>query len=254
MKKRDAGQLSSDKVFADENFSYNDESENNFTLKPVNWGGITTPAHKEKPQSKAPRPRRVRSMSLSSVKGDLKLTKEQDAVLCKASKAFRNAQKTLQDVKDNLGLLNEFKDQSKRINVKIDPEENGVAHLSGSRALRHHDWDTSDQLSGPDSQHGPELIDGHCEALYTPPPFLVRVWVDWPDSSGLRVDSNRTMTPAKFSNLAVPVQSESGLSPGGLNGLRGLRLDRSLSRLRQTPADKGFSVLNPMKFLIYYYR
>ncbi|KAG6913644.1 hypothetical protein DXG01_005354, partial [Tephrocybe rancida] len=158
----DVSQFSSDKVFVDENFSSNDEIEYNFTLKPVNWGGITTPAHKEKPQSKAPRPRCIRSMNLSSVKGGLKLTKEQDAILCKASKAFHNAQKTLQDVKDNLGLLNEFKDQSERINVKIDLEENGVAHLSGSQAPRHHDWDTSNQLVSPDSQHGPELIDGHC--------------------------------------------------------------------------------------------
>ncbi|KAG6905077.1 hypothetical protein DXG01_005234, partial [Tephrocybe rancida] len=158
----DAGRSSFDKAFADEYISSSDDKNNNvFTLKPANWGGIATPANNEQPNYEAPRPQRARSVSMSSIKGDVKIIKEQDEVLRRAWKAVRKSQKNLKEVKENFGLLNEFGIKTKKVHIKSDLEENDITHLSGSRAPRHNDQDTPDQLGGPNSQQGPKIIDGH---------------------------------------------------------------------------------------------
>ncbi|KAG6914196.1 hypothetical protein DXG01_001820 [Tephrocybe rancida] len=124
-------------------------------------GGITTPANNEQPNYEAPHPQHARSVSMSSVKGDVKLTKEQDEVLCWAWKAVRKLQKNLKEVKENFGLLNEFGIKTKKVHVKSDLEENDVTHLSGSQAPRHNDRDTPNQLGIPNSQQGPEIVNEH---------------------------------------------------------------------------------------------
>ncbi|KAG6914972.1 hypothetical protein DXG01_014150 [Tephrocybe rancida] len=152
----DAGKLSSEKAFAEEYISDSDDEKaaTNFTLKPVNWGEIAAPAN-EKSHIETPRPRRARSLSTGSVKGNTKLTQDQEQLLRKAWKAAQSTQKSLGARDEDFEGLSGRGSKSKSVKMKIDPGEND------SRAPRHTDRDSTDQLGGPNLPQDSELIDVH---------------------------------------------------------------------------------------------
>ncbi|KAG6905735.1 hypothetical protein DXG01_001079 [Tephrocybe rancida] len=106
--------------------------------------------------------------SLSSVKGEYELTKEQDEVLCKAWNTVYKSEKKFQEMKENFELLNEFRDKAQKVSIKSDLVRIDFVHLDGSQALGHNDQGITDLLNGPDSHWGLEIVDRHSGKACTP--------------------------------------------------------------------------------------